>query len=1550
MKNKISNIKLYISILIFTIIIGTSIYANAEETWRHIPDGIGYYATTHKGEDLVFCVELGGALKNSLLDNLSVGDLYDGGTYYCNGCSPFGTDGRPAAGKNGEKIGYTSEMKDAKLVDYKEHQDVAYALAYATGSNAQEKIQTVIWKSTLDASGGSDKSAIEASHSGTVKYVDDEGLDAEAKAYKKFYEEKEKAGGFKPTDATDYKNVKVAPDQNKDTYTVGKFNINYTKGIYKDGDRVVKFGYISKITLRNQDGKELEIIDMLTTSGESIMSREEYGFPDSEEDFYIRFKYDGTGETTEIYIDVDFKYLDECQATMFKWTGNLYQWGYTKQYVSPETPHKKNCTFHPAKYDPVDGHLTQDSYYTHEKCHVNSNDSHYNEYYYELKKAPYTGTYDTLTTSEAQDLLTVEKIDLEGNYAKPIWKDAHLSGETNKIKITMDLAGIVFLDIPGEKDTTKVNGLYDKDYDKLLPDIEVTLYEQDGTLAKLKEEKGEVRTNPTLTDANGHYEFKDLDAQKKYYVTYKINGQYLENTKYTANVLEYNSDNWNKSSMAVILDSDRTAYNSKFENIASAPSNYTAINNITGFGLSYNKTYNIYDQTYDKAQKEADDIKTLQSKIIEKIRKYISDNKKYPDNTAKTAIYQAVANENSNISEVKNKIQYIVDIEVIAKTGHKSNLDYYPVYDKFVIDNKELKIGSEVYPPIYEGQKHINLGVMEREKFDLKLTKDLVQARVTINNKEYIYKYNARNQESAEVELRGTDIGLYERDLRESDIQYIDYINNDQKKLRVYLTYKIRVTNQSDSQITGYVTQLNDFYDSDYTFLNSHIVRYNENGIESDNNLNWNNDTKNSKLTTNDSALSSIPVNVSEFFDVYNEFEVNTDAIKRLLTEKEKTKENYAEIAGYKTYYKNQRKFDNNDVINNAGYVAGLVDRDSRPGDFELTKEVKDFVAYTYTDGFKSKNGETKTQESLTVFQDDADKAPGLKLKLLEIVRELNGNVWEDSTVSDILKKENIRRGDGINNDNHPIQGMKIELISMDQELATTNYPYNHTKYNIVTDIYNDNSKKFESAVTYTAADGTYQFKGYIPGDYLVRYTYGEGKTLTTDSNGKVYDGQDYKSTLYYDENHASENNGMPNYWYNAENDNLSDAHDNYSLRNTINAKNTTMNNHIATVLDYQVGSGDVNSNPTLKELQDRTIMFAETNRLVLEVEYAKKESPYTQDVKEYKVNNIDLGITERPRSELTLIKDIENIRIIANSGQTIFDAESQANNLAWMKPSTVPYSESHGLVQAIMDENLMHGATIKVLYKYTVKNTGERDYINNDGGINVAFYDRGEVQGNVVTTKASYIVDYIENNLKFSPDAQLDNIDKDKGYNQFWVEIPNKSELNSGDDNRLVNIDMNVLNSYTTIVKATDNSPLLRELKPANKREEDGESVETKLLLTKVLNTDNESNDNLTYNNSAEIVKTNNQAGRRSYNNRNRAEYRNDTVAHTVKSIPGNYDPTTVASIVAASEPDTDLAETVVILPPFGEENKIPFIVGTILAVIVLAGGIYFIKKKVIK
>ena len=80
-------------------------------------------------------------------------------------------------------------------------------------------------------------------------------------------------------------------------------------------------------------------------------------------------------------------------------------------------------------------------------------------------------------------------------------------------------------------------------------------------------------TNATLTDSNGHFAFKGLNAQKKYYITYKFNGQKYENSTYKVAIADYNTNEWKVTSKASILDSARESFNKKFEVINSAPGN-----------------------------------------------------------------------------------------------------------------------------------------------------------------------------------------------------------------------------------------------------------------------------------------------------------------------------------------------------------------------------------------------------------------------------------------------------------------------------------------------------------------------------------------------------------------------------------------------------------------------------------------------------------------------------------------------------------------------------------------------------------------------------------------------------------------------------------------------------------------------------------------------------------------------------------------------------------------------------------------------------------------
>ena len=124
---------------------------------------------------------------------------------------------------------------------------------------------------------------------------------------------------------------------------------------------------------------------------------------------------------------------------------------------------------------------------------------------------------------------------------------------------------------------------------------------------------------------------------------------------------------------------------------------------------------------------------------------------------------------------------------------------------------------------------NINFGIKDREQFDMNLRKDLVKVDLHINGKSHTYNYPGGEQE-LEVDIRGTDIPDYNRAIRSSDLQYKAAAQYDQAsdKLQVIVTYKIQLKNQSVGKITGYITDLSDYYDTSYEYIRS----YDENNQE----------------------------------------------------------------------------------------------------------------------------------------------------------------------------------------------------------------------------------------------------------------------------------------------------------------------------------------------------------------------------------------------------------------------------------------------------------------------------------------------------------------------------------------------------------------------------------------------------------------------------------------------------------------------------------------------------------------------------------------------
>ena len=1155
----------------------------------------------------------------------------------------------------------------------------------------------------------------------------------------------------------------------------------------------------------------------------------------------------------------------------------------------------------------------------------------------------------------------------------------------------------------------------------------------------------------------------------------------------------YNTENWevtSKATEAFDEDSDitmaRDTYDKQFEEIGSNPKNYISTNSLSIEKYLVKEGRDYYNESFSRLELmgytlnrdgkyEYDENKQLmdgykynkeglittrysEGVITKKIKEYIERNKIYPDEDAMFDIYNEIVDESdTDEQEMWKKLQFIEDCKIEAYTGsplQKGELEVYPAFDTFVIDYKDRVVNHKLEHAIYPGQYYINLGLWQRQEFDAALRKDVYKATLKINDKTVVYNYDKRYQEDKDywdINIRMSDYDAYYNLGYNREIYDTDYLFNTSgglgeghpgDPLEIYITYKITIRNQSMS-IMGQIKEVVDYYDKDYTYKpNLSWVIYQtekdkttsikkeeyysmmeqqqeiidkENTSATDfikNSKDAKVDEKKSKYgkvthsnITDDKynalyvgGLEDKKLATGESAYIYLTFEVNKDSSGRVILDDESSpKDNIAEINGYKTYYKDETKLPNK-IEKSSNDISGLLDRDSNPGNLNK-KDIKDNDRY-------EKN-----------FEDDTDRAPSLRALIdEEAVRKANGTVWEDERtqkVSDSMIGDGIRQDDEIG-----VKGITVQLIEKGVDDSGKQYEY----------IWQE---------TTTNNNGKYNFENYIPGDYVIRFFYGDKKeTALTDKNEGAnvtsYNGHDFKSTLYQtsikdgiDQDGVTDISGRyqgyiytdtqnvsgpanpkkretenikpdkTTYGYNileADKDetNYSDAKDIWSTDNRANLniigqiKSDRLVQGRQTVIDYSKDNvtnhkAEVLASPYQKptyngkeysneemnalynELMDKTYMTAETGVIVVEFEYDRQQSDGYKDTEnnkdnsskdyvdkdnrynsKYTLNDIDFGLVERPKAQLEIDKSVANVKVTLANGSILFDINKAANNAIWQDHKEYElykekdkngmyeeyYNKDHryayrtkvdelvtktdkGLIQLTMDQELMHGATIQITYTVKITNVGEIDYLDD---ATKDFYYKGDTSGTkVVTTTANQVVDYVANNLQFDANNQANKTDK-------WTVITAESLI----DADLVNNKLaEQLAKFNAIIDTDSFGE--KELVPRDKGNEENSTISKTVILSQMITPENEEDD-LTYGNMVEIIKTSNTVGRR-----------------MAYSVVGNQNPTSTD----ASEVDSNVAEKIVILPPFGEE-RIYYILGTVVA-IMLIGGIILIRKKVL-
>ena len=795
------------------------------------------------------------------------------------------------------------------------------------------------------------------------------------------------------------------------------------------------------------------------------------------------------------------------------------------------------------------------------------------------------------------------------------------------------------------------------------------------------------------------------------------------------------------------------------------------------------------------------------------------------DNGSKAAENSQVRdrfNKNFSVIEGTSRDQGITKDENGNKVHDLSyNIDEN-AHTATLINNGQYKITANTDETTYvirehfeygqEEIKYINLGLYEREQPNIALIKDLDNVRIGVNGYWHTYLYSQRFVNQGEYG-DGFNVGIkfgekysdmsYTRAIYKADYEY-ENENDRSKELKVFVTYRIALRNQTTTLITN-VNNIVDYYDSRYQ-VSSVGTSIDEAGNVSGD-IKYTNGTYNenySKLTIENNTR----LDPQTTKDIYVQFELSREAVISLLNDG-KTLENVAEINSYSV-------FDTN------GTVYAGVDVNSNPGN--------------------SIPGSTNT------YEDDTDQSPAFKLELAD-ARELTGKVFLDETSGE-LKTGEIRQGSGQYEDGEKgIQGVHITFT--------------------------ENTGSGKVYETDTDENGDFYISDFIPGDYTLTYTWGD----------ETYTVQNYKGTIY----DASRDQANKE-WYKQDVDvRKTDAIDNYNQNQDVPKGSRQQ-------IDEEIKNIKYNQNFT------RTKMDSTTPTMGIGVEYDTTTTASSGDRYVYRSQNVDFGIVERARQDISLTKRVKTFRASLANGQLIGDVTidengnitGETNYITYIGPSETN-NPQNGFIRLELDNELIQGTTIEVGYEIKATNNSELDYLSEN------YYKYGIVEGDVVTITPTGVIDYLDKEWAF-----------DKENNEAW-EVLQKDDLNGLVAEVVYNDENSSINDKVILYT----NELAKPLEPTA-------TNSVMLNVSKIITT----GDDIELGNETEIVEIDKTGG------------------SDINSTPGNYIPG-----LGHQENDDGMAETVIVIPSTGQNLNfiIPIAIG-LVALVVLAGGVILIKKKVLK
>lgn len=1103
-----------------------------------------------------------------------------------------------------------------------------------------------------------------------------------------------------------------------------------------------------------------------------------------------------------------------------------------------------------------------------------------------------------------QDIIYVETFD---NNTPP---DENPPGQTN-VTGQINISGYVWEDIADEKKNSTINSKYaNSDGDLKVEGIKVHWKDQNGK---------EIAS--TTTDKNGAYKFSttitlynhpygrnkdEYDKVNNSYIEFEYNGLKYTTVHFEGKLSEENCSRGKENT------TERTNLDNKFdrvENQAIYDGNSAIISGLPNAQLSnanYTPEFAVSASTKNittKLMEAAENNNWTEKKefCVDHCQigegphtvKVITTEKGSTvtikcDGSVETKVAD---NEDQNISEIIKNVETVKGDAINTATGSQAH--YYSAGETDGPTTRDcLKSEQEVY---VWNINNMNLGLIRREQPDAALTSDIEKVRVIMKNQEYTYIYGNRGIQNDDswfdytVRFGNKNLQTYSRPVNPADIAYVNYNNTDD--LKVYVTYDILLTNQSDT-LPMTINSIVNYYDGEYSIYT---------GAGSSTSAGWqtaNGENNGFKIAYNAVNITLQPKTKSDIIRI--EFEVSQNKIKELQNEDTGFSfSNYTEITSYTTMYGANTvcsELELAETKERIGKQYAGIDHDSTPGNLVPG------------------NAET--------YEDDTDRAPDFLLKKDSKYKIMAGVVYED-TQTEESKKNNERLGNGQKEDNEKgVSNVKVELLDADTgEIAYLYYK----------DASTGKANK-KPAETYTDGNGKYSFgnekeSGVVVGNYIIKYTYGnaDGEKTTIDGNEPYINARNYKSTIITDSNVKNVMQGNDSdKWYLAMDEGV----------------------------DASIAVDDIQQRLTQETLKNSTYnnqynMSAYSKKLALQIEYTPDQTAKVDENGGNFNNNcsvFDFGIIERPREDVVINKTISKIKITLGNGQVLIEGDPRKDNLNYVKPLGLEERQNakFAAIDATkalsieMDQELIQGATLEVWYSIMLTNNSEKDY---EYATNTDYYNYGTNQQGEPLALANLVVDYMSESLICNVGDEFKNSNIEAN-NADWFRSVDGS---AADADYLKN------NGYISYKLADTDEDQTYETIKNNKLQsivtntfanvKPGETKTSVLYASKLLANQDENN---LFENHVEIIELNSKTGRTIKG------VSDDTRAQLDKEYqPGNYIPN--LSAVVHQQDDDNVRIT--ITPPTGIKNYTTiYIISAVVGLVVIAGGIVLIRKRFMK